>query len=600
MAGRAVIRGVATTSADVTPPAPHTLQQYAMLADGERGAIIGPDGAVVWMCVPRWHSAAVFASLIGGGGFYRITPAGPFVWGGYYEEGTLIWRSRWVTSSAIVECREALACPATPECAVLVRRIIGVDGEATVHVALDPRAEYGTASAHDLRRDDDGSWTSIAGDVRFRWHGAPDSVVPRDGGGHGLLAGAIRVRAGDQLDLVLEAGTTRSLRAPRRADSLWAETEQYWASAVPPMEGIEARRDARHAYAVLQGMTTADGAMVAAATTSMPERAEAGRNYDYRYVWIRDQAFAGLAAASAGALPLLDDSVRFVARRLLADGPSLTPASTVQGERIPDERSLSLPGYPGGSDIVGNHVNDQFQLDIFGQALLLLAAAARHDRLDADGWRAADVAVDVIGTRRHDVDAGIWELEPTPWTHSRLECVAGLRAISAAPSAPAPTAERCRKLADDVLTDVAASSLHPTGAWKRAPGDDRVDAALLLAAVHGALPNHDPRSRATHDAVLSALSEDGYLYRFRHDDQPLAAAEGAFLVCGFWMSLSLLGRGELVESARWFERNRAACGAAGLYAEEFDVGERQLRGNLPQAFVHAGMLECAARLSERL
>ena len=129
--------------------------------------------------------------------------------------------------------------------------------------------------------------------------------------------------------------------------------------------------------------------MVAAATMALPERAREGRNYDYRYVWIRDQCFTGQAIAKAGPMPLMDDAVRFVTERLLADGPSLVPAYTVTGDPVPDERTLGLPGYPGGNDVVGNWVNGQFQLDAFGESLLLFAAAAAHDHLDADGWRAA-------------------------------------------------------------------------------------------------------------------------------------------------------------------------------------------------------------------
>lgn len=150
-------------------------------------------------------------------------------------------------------------------------------------------------------------------------------------------------------------------------------------------------------------------------------------------------------------------------------------------------------------------------------------------------------------------------------------------------------------LAEAILADVSARGTHVSGRWRRAPDDDGVDAALLLAAVRGAVPPEDPRSVATHAAVARDLSQDGYLYRFRHDGRPLDDAEGAFLLCGFWMSLAYMGRGELTEARSWLERNRAACGPPGLFSEEFDVTQRQLRGNLPQAFVHAGLLECAAR-----
>jgi GH15 family glucan-1,4-alpha-glucosidase len=337
--------------------------------------------------------------------------------------------------------------------------------------------------------------------------------------------------------------------------------------------------------------------MVASATMSLPERAEQGRNYDYRYVWIRDQCFTGEAVAAAGAYPLLDDAVRFVAARLLDDGPNLMPAYTTSGGRIPDQRSLRLPGYPGGYDIVGNHVNKQFQLDAFGESLLLLAAAARHDRLDADGWRAVEAATDAIARRWTEPEAGIWELDDRHWSQSRLICVAGLRAVSRARGAPAGRIGEWLSLAEAMLADAAEHCTHPSGRWQRAPDDERVDAALLLPGIRGALPGNDPRAAATLEAVRRELAREGYVYRFRQQSGPLGEAEGAFLLCGFVVALAAHQQGETLEAIRYFERNRAACGPSGLYSEEYDVKQRQLRGNLPQAFVHALMLEASTRLA---
>ena len=199
--------------------------------------------------------------------------------------------------------------------------------------------------------------------------------------------------------------------------------------------------------------------MVAAATTSLPERAEQGRNYDYRYAWIRDQSYAGQAAAAAQAWPILDDAVRFVCERLHADGPDLVPAYAVDGGPVPDQRQLDLPGYPGGFDLVGNWVNRQFQLDGLGEALLLLAAAARHDRLDTEGWRAAEIAADAIAKRWQEPDAGIWEIDNQAWTHSRLTCVAGLRAAARSCDSQ-PQATEWSGLADAIMARTAASAVH--------------------------------------------------------------------------------------------------------------------------------------------
>ena len=178
----------------------------------------------------------------------------------------------------------------------------------------------------------------------------------------------------------------------------------------------------------MRGMTSAAGGMVAAATTSLPERAVAGRNYDCRYAWIRDQCYAGSAVAAVGGHPLLDQAVTFVSTQLHADGPDLAPAYTASGGRVPDQARLRLPGYPGGFDQTGNWVNKQFQLDALGEALLLFADAARLDRLDADAAAAARIAAAAIEQRWQEPDAGIWELDEQPWTHSRLICAAGLRA----------------------------------------------------------------------------------------------------------------------------------------------------------------------------
>ncbi len=582
---------------DAAPPViPRVLREYALVADGERGAIIGPDGSVAWMCVPRWDSPAVFCGLLGGQGRYTIAPADPWhVWGGYYESGSLIWRNRWVGEQRI-ECREALAMPADPRRAVLLRRVQAVDGPAKISVVLDVRARYGRAPMTGLSRQGD-CWTGRSGAIRMRWSGAARARQTADG-----LTMTISLGAGESHDFVLEISDRDFLSGPPDAERSWAATEESWARVVPDCGGLIAVADARHAYAVLRGLTSASGAMVAAATTSLPERLEGSRNYDYRYAWIRDQCYAGLAVAAHGPHPLLEGAVRFVTERLLDDGPDLRPAYTVAGEAIPGERALRLRGFPGGTARAGNWVRGQFQLDALGESLALLAAAARHDMLGEDDWRAAATAAGAIEKRWRDADAGIWELSNAHWTHSRLACVAGLRAIAAVAAQGPPgghghrEAARWSALADGILASLD-ECVHPSGRWQRAPDDERVDAALLLPVVRGALPPGDPRIAATAAAVRAELGADGYVYRFRHDARPLHKAEGAFLLCGFWMALHEHFAGDPVAAAHWFERNRGACGPAALYTEEFDVHQRQLRGNLPQAFVHAAMLECAVLLS---
>ncbi|MEV1329415.1 glycoside hydrolase family 15 protein [Micromonospora costi] len=572
---------------------PHVLREYALLADGHRGALLGPEGNVAWLCAPGWADPPIFSSLLGGPGDYTVTPVNPrFVWGGHYEPRSLIWVSRWVTSDGIVESREALVFPGDAHRLVLLRRIHALDRDAVVRVRLDPRGDFGRAAVNGLRRAG-GAWTACVGGLHLR-HTGGEVLRPTEAG---TLEGDLHLPAGDRHDLVLEVSTGPLDEPLPDPDTLWRITEDGWASAMPSTVGGSARRDAAFAYAVLRGLTRPGGGMVAAVSTSLPERAHAGRNYDYRYAWIRDQSFAGLAGALAGRHDLLDEAVAFLTARVLADGDRLAPAYTVTGDPVPQQAELEfLPGYPGAPVRVGNWVRDQFQLDVFGEVLQLLAAAARHDRLTGDSWRAMRVAARVIEERWREPDAGIWELPARQWTQSKLACVAGLR--SAARTAPPDVAGRWAALADAILADVAVRGRHPSGRWQRAYDDERVDAALLLPGIRGAVPPDDPRTEATRRAVLAELEQDGYLYRFRPDRRPLGDAEGAFLLCGFAAALAAWQAGDVVAANRWFERNRAACGPPGLYTEEYDVRQRQLRGNLPQAFVHALMLEAAVTLNQ--
>jgi GH15 family glucan-1,4-alpha-glucosidase len=575
-------------------PEPAVLREYALLADGHRGVVVGPRGDFAWGCVPGWASDPVFSALLGGEGWWTVAPRERHVWGGYYEDGSLIWRNRWVGDEAIVECREALAYPGLEDRVVLLRRLVGLDGRAAVDVRLQLRRSFGRRRLTRLRRHDDGSWTGRLGELYLRWSGLRGSRYDEK---TGTFTAVVTVEPTQQVDQVLELSTT-PLRDRPRSDELWEATADAWRAAVPPLANAVAERDARHACAVLRGLTGPSGAMVAAVTTSLPERAGGGRDYDYRYAWLRDQCYAGEAAAAAGLDALLDDALRFVGDRVLADGPKLRPAYQVDAAPVPPQQEVSLPGYPGSpAVVVGNRAGSQFQLDVFGEVLLLCASAAERDRLDAQGWLVAATAADAIESRWQEADAGIWETEPRHYTHSRLVCAAGLRRIGAV-GPPGAQTNRWTALADRLLAEASATSLHPSGRWRRAVDDDRCDASLLLAQIRGLLPPDDPRSVATLRTVTDDLTKDGYVFRYDVEGGPLGVAEGAFLLCGYWLSQAHAQAGGPVVARAFFERTRAACGPAGLFTEEYDVTQRQLRGNFPQAFVHAAMLETAVRLAD--
>ncbi|HEX6471771.1 MAG TPA: glycoside hydrolase family 15 protein [Streptosporangiaceae bacterium] len=571
--------------------APHVLRGYAFVADGERGALVGPEGDYAWMCFPSWESPSVFGGLVGGTGHYIVEPAERWrVWGGYYEERSLIWRGRWTFGESVVECREALARPASTDRVVVLRRIRAVRGPARMRARLDLHAGYGVHPMTGLHLDG-GIWSARSGPVHARWAGAAGATATGDG-----LVLMLDLREGQSHDLVLELADHRC-DLPLSPGELWTATEADWHARVPDCADTLAPRDAQLAYAVMAGLTSARGGMAAAATASLPERLGEDRDYDYRYAWVRDQCYAGQAVAAHGAQPdLLDNAVRFVAERLLADGDRLRPASTVAGGPIPPERPGPLPGYPGSAFVTGNRVRDQFQLDSFGEALLLFATAARADRLPDDAARAARTAVDVVARHWERPDAGIWETQPRRWTHSRLICVAGLRAAAACLAAPAET-RRWLALAESIITETTRTALDPAGYWRRAPDDGRVDAALIIPPVRGALPADDPRTVATVETVRDRLARDGFVYRYRVDDRPLGDAEGAFMLCGFFLALAEHHQGDPARAIRRFERVRSGCGTTGLFSEEYDTRQRQLRANLPQAFVHALFLESATRFT---
>ncbi|MFI1714738.1 glycoside hydrolase family 15 protein [Streptomyces litmocidini] len=570
---------------------PRPLGDYALLADGERAALLGPDGDLVWLCVPGWDDPAVFSELIGGAGAFQVCPEEPWrVAEGAYHDGSLVWTGHWTLEDGVVECRNALAAPADPHRATVLRRLHAVKGAAAVTVRLAVRGGYGADPPLLPHRTGPDTWEASRGGLWMRLRGLTDARVGSDG----ELTARLTLPEGARHDLVLEL-SDRPLDTPVPPGRAWWSTERHWTAAIPDCTALPATRDVRQAYAVLTGLTNPrTGAMVAAATTSLPEHAGSERDYDYRYAWLRDQCYAGLAVAAHGPHPLTDAAVGVATARVLADGDRLRPAYRVDGRPVPDERTLPLSGYPGAADRVGNRAGNQFQLDTFGEILELLAAAGRQDRLDADGVKAAHTAVAALEENWTRPEAGLWELPPAWWTHSRLAAVCGLRA--AARDIRPPDADRWRDLADRILAETRRRCAHPSGRWQRAAGDPRPDAALLRPLASSTWPPGDPMLTATRRAVERELTEDGFVYRFHGDDATrLGDSEGAFLLCGFLMTAACRVEGRPVAAARWFERTRSATGPPGLFSEEYDIRRRRLRGNLPQAFVHALLLENAAR-----
>ena len=485
--------------------------------------------------------------------------------------------------------------PADPHRAVILRRIEAVDGSARVRVVLDVRAGFGRSGMTELARAG-GCWTGRSGRMRFRWSGAARARAGADG-----LVLTVTLPAGGHHDLVLELSDRPLPERPPDPDEAWEATENTWSTVVPRCDDLMAARDARHAYAVLRGLTAGSGAMVAAATTSLPERLEGGRNYDYRYAWIRDQCYGGLAIAAHGPRPAAGRDAAVPDR---AD-PDRRARSHARLHRLRAAHSRGTPGagtrLPGRGDQDRESRHRPVPAGRAGGGARAVrrggpAGPAHRGELAGGGGRGRGHRAALGQARGGHLGARRPALDALP-AHLRVRAALAGRRGRGRPAAPGTGRRPGGAGWPTRCWPSLGNAVHATGRWQRTPEDPRVDAALLLPVIRGTLPADDPRNRATVQAVLDELTEDGYVYRFRHDARPLHESEGAFLLCGFWMAQVAQVRGDADAAARWFERNRAACGPAGLYTEEYDVRQRQSRGNLPQAFVHAGLLECAARLS---
>lgn len=570
------------------------LREQALIADGERGAVIGPRGEIEWLCVPRFDSEPVFSTLLGGLGHYTIAPTDPWnIWEGAYEPGSLIWHGTWVDSDAEIDCINALAYPAKHDTVVILRKVRAVSNTARLSVSLRLASGFDQQALTDLQMKD-GVWQGNLNDLKMRWQGAPEAKV----GHEGELVFDLELPEGQERLFVLEIGRGNLPTVAADGENLLEETRIAWQRVVSSLPRPGNSDDIRQSYAVLAGLTSHTHGMVAAATMSLPEHEKGYRNYDYRYVWIRDQCYTGQALAALGDNPLFESALTFVTQRVLEDGSQLKPAYCVDGGSVPSQRHVGLAGYPGGSDVAGNLVHQQFQLDTFGELLNLYSCAARLDRMTDRLWRAVEVCVRAIENCWQVPDNGVWELEAETWVHSRLACIAGLKNISQ--YAQMPLRLRCEELAERILRDIASYGVNQEGAWRQRPGVEETDAAILLPLARGVLPSFDSRTIATINAVQRDLARDGHLYRFRHPGSELGDAEGAFTVCGFMMVLTLIQNRDIPSAVYYYVHAKKSAANSGLFTEEVEVNTHQLRGNLPQAFVHAFFIEATLKLAPYL
>jgi GH15 family glucan-1,4-alpha-glucosidase len=595
----------------------HTaIGDYALLSDCWTAALVSKDASIDWLCLPCFDSRAVFARMLGeGAGHWSMAPVAGGQGHRHYLDGTMVVRTGFSTGAGEIAVTDALATGPNanghelgadaPH--VLLRVVEGVRGDVEVDTEFAPRPEYGLVRP-----------LLIPVEGGLRCHGGPhtlglSSSVPFDigDGAHARFT----VRAGERIAFALhfvQAGQTPRLRNPQEIGDLMQETVGAWCtwSALHERYRGSWQKEVHHSGRVLQALTyRPSGAIIAAPTTSLPESVGGSRNWDYRYAWVRDAAFA-LNALWVAACP--DEAVAFfdwMAQAAAADPRGrrgLQIMFGIRGECDLTERELGhLPGWRGSAPVrIGNDAWQQRQLDVYGE-LLSAAFRLRADlpRADAATMRFLASLVDIACARWEEADEGIWEIrsERRHFVYSKLMCwVAAHRGVQLAGLLGAQErVPRWRRVRDEIRAAIEEHAWNEeVGAYTQAFGSDVLDASTLMLPLTGFTPADDPRMLATIHAIGERLTDErGLVYRYADMDDGLAGAEGTFLLCTFWLAEALALAGEVDEAQRVFERAAAAANDVGLMAEEVDSRNGELLGNFPQAFSHIGLINAAWMIS---
>jgi GH15 family glucan-1,4-alpha-glucosidase len=581
------------------------IEDYALIGDCESAALVSRDGSIDWLCWPRFDSDACFAALLGTPehGRFRIAPEGePTKVTRRYRPNTLILETRFETAGGAVMLIDFMPIRGrNPDC---VRIAVGEHGSVKMCAELVLRFGYGEIVPW-VRKLGDGSLRAIAG---------PDMVVLRTPvhlrGENMKTVGAFTVSEGDRVPFVLSYGPSH-LPIPEAfaADTALNDTESFWNewSHKGRSEGPWSDAICR-SLITLKALTYAPtGGMVAAPTTSLPERIGGNRNWDYRYCWVRDATLTLLALMNAGYYEEAQAWRDWLTRAVAGRPEQLEVMYGVGGERRLTEWEVPwLPGYENSAPVrIGNAAHSQLQLDVFGEVMDTLHQGRRGGLPASDsGWDVQIALLDHLETIWRKPDHGIWEVrtEPQHFTYSKaMVWVAFDRAIKSADMFGLPgDVTRWRRVRDEVCVEVTAHGWSDRrNSFVRTYGGNDLDASLLLLAPVGFLKPGDPRYRRTVEAIERDLVVDGLVLRYDSlkSRDGLPAGEGAFLACSFWLADAYLLLGRRDDAERLFKRLVGLANDVGLLSEEYDPRARRDLGNFPQAFSHVALINTAFNLT---
>jgi alpha,alpha-trehalase len=594
------------------------IADYAFLSDCEVNCLIAPSGAVEWLCLPRPDSPSVFTSLLDrGAGAFRIGPYDEMVPAARrYLPGSLMVETTWQTRTGWLLVRDVLCMgpwhnvdersrthrrsPTDFDAEHCLLRIVRcVSGSVDLSMTCEPSFDYGQVEpVWSYAGASYGELVATAPDIEETLRLTTDLRPGIEGPG---VHARTRMVEGDNHFVALSWSPLPPPRTMEEADGRLRRTSEYWRQWITlgTFPDHPWRSYLQRSALTLKGLTYAPtGALVAAATTSLPETPGGERNWDYRYAWVRDSTFALWGLYTLGFDREADDFFYFVAD-MCRDGEDLQVMYGVGGERQLDESSLPhLSGYEGAYPVrTGNGAFSQRQHDVWGAVLDSVYLHARsRDQLPESLWPVLKRQVDCAAEHWEEPDRGIWEVrgEPKHFTSSKLMCWVALdRGARLARMHDEPQyAEKWQTLADQIHADICHNGADDRGVFVQRYGAESLDASLLLMPLMRFLPPDDPRIRATVLAIADELTVDGLVLRYRVEetDDGLSGEEGSFTICSFWLVSALIEIGELERGRKLCERLLAYASPLELYAEEIDPRSGRHLGNFPQAFTHLALI----------
>jgi GH15 family glucan-1,4-alpha-glucosidase len=611
----------APQSAAAPSPFP-AIADYAFLSNCHTGALVAPDGAVEWLCIPSFDSLSVFGSLLDRqAGFFRFGPFGiSHPTQRVYGPGTNVLVTTWKTPSGWLIVRDALTMgpwshedqitphtrpPADDDADhMLVRAVECLDGRVEVELVCEPAFDFGRAQA-EWTMVDDGRHTVDAEGAEQTFRLQSDVALGIEGD---RVRGRHVLEKGERAYCALS--WAEGLAAPKDADEANARldaTASFWRSwlGTARIPDHRLREPVERSALTIKGLTyMPTGATVAALTTSLPETPGGERNWDYRYTWMRDTTFTLQALHFLNLNWEADEFMEFVSDLEPTEDGSLQIMYGIDGRRdLTESTRDELTGYSGARPVrLGNGAFDQRQNDVFGAVLDSILLHTRHsERLPRRLWPIVQSQAECATQVWRNPDQGIWEARGAPqhYVSSKLMCWVALdRAAQIAEIRGDPGShDTWQATADEIRADILEHGVRD-GVLRQHYETDALDASTLLAAIFGFLPGDDEVLHKSVTAIAEELTEDGFVLRYRTDetDDGLSGKEGTFLICSFWLVSALAVIGQQQAARDLMERLLRISSPLGLYAEEFDAPTGRHLGNFPQAFSHLALIEAAARI----